>query len=69
MCVSSGVVMQRWRPSVQDSRCDLEVVLWANHVQVTNEQRTSVQLTQELVRIEYPSILGYLYRHLVNLKH
>ena len=46
----SGVVMQRWRPTVQDTRCDLEVVLWANHVQVTNEQKTSVLLTPELVR-------------------
>ncbi|NWY05845.1 MCM9 helicase, partial [Nothoprocta ornata] len=33
-----GVVLQRWRPFQQDARCDLELVLKANYVQVNNEQ-------------------------------
>ncbi|KAI0217790.1 DNA helicase MCM9 [Lamellibrachia satsuma] len=37
----SGVVMRRWRPVTADSRCHIELVLKANHVQVTNEQRSS----------------------------
>ena len=32
-----------------DSRCDLELVLLANHIKVNNEQRNSVQVTAELV--------------------
>ncbi|CAG5132668.1 unnamed protein product, partial [Candidula unifasciata] len=42
-----GIVRQRWRPSTVDSRCDVEIVLHANHVLVTNEQRNSVMITQE----------------------
>lgn len=45
----SGTVRRRWRPSSVDSRCDIEMVLEANHILVTNEQRNSVLVTQELV--------------------
>ena len=41
--------MRRWRPVYADNKCDIELVLKGNHVQVTNEQRTSVLLTPELV--------------------
>ncbi|XP_069742949.1 DNA helicase MCM9 isoform X2 [Narcine bancroftii] len=37
-----GVVMQRWRPLTLDSRCDLELVLKANNLEVNNEQLTGV---------------------------
>lgn len=43
-----GTVRRRWRPSAVDSRCDIEMVLEANHILVTNEQRNSVLVTQEL---------------------
>ena len=44
-----GIVMRRWRPMYADNKCDIELVLKGNHVLVTNEQRTSVLLTPELV--------------------
>uniref|UniRef100_A0AAY4CHH9 DNA helicase MCM9 n=1 Tax=Denticeps clupeoides TaxID=299321 RepID=A0AAY4CHH9_9TELE len=33
-----GVVCQRWKPLVPDGRCDVEVVLKANHLDVNNDQ-------------------------------
>ena len=45
----SGTVCQRWRPLSEESKCDIEIVLRANHVLVTNEQRSRVLITQELV--------------------
>ncbi|CAH3157264.1 unnamed protein product [Porites evermanni] len=45
-----GVVMRRWKPVFVDSRCDLEVVLKANHLSVNNEQRAGVVVTEELKR-------------------
>ncbi|RXM31242.1 hypothetical protein EOD39_7190 [Acipenser ruthenus] len=35
-----GVVMQRWKPLHQDTRCNLEIVLKANFIEVNNEQPT-----------------------------
>ncbi|XP_063400645.1 DNA helicase MCM9-like [Mytilus trossulus] len=43
-----GTVKRRWRPSSVDSRCEIEVVMKANHVLVTNEQRNSVLVNQDL---------------------
>ncbi|XP_046559638.1 LOW QUALITY PROTEIN: DNA helicase MCM9-like [Haliotis rubra] len=43
-----GTVMRRWRNLSADSKCDIEIVLKANHVLVTNEQRNSVLITQEM---------------------
>ncbi|XP_013414481.1 DNA helicase MCM9 [Lingula anatina] len=43
-----GTVMRRWLPVISDVRCDIEIVLKANHVQVINEQRTNVMVTQEM---------------------
>ncbi|XP_061174591.1 DNA helicase MCM9-like [Saccostrea echinata] len=43
-----GTVRRRWRPSSVDSKCDIEMVLEANHILVTNEQRNTVLVTQEL---------------------
>ena len=41
--------MRRWKPMASDSRCHIELVLKANHVQVTNEQHSCGLLTQETV--------------------
>ncbi|XP_051880642.1 DNA helicase MCM9 isoform X2 [Pristis pectinata] len=43
-----GVVMQRWRPLTQDSRCDLELVLKANNLEVNNEQPTGVVIDEDI---------------------
>uniref|UniRef100_H3AW57 DNA helicase MCM9 n=1 Tax=Latimeria chalumnae TaxID=7897 RepID=H3AW57_LATCH len=47
-----GVVMQRWKPLSQDVRCDLEIVLKANYIEVNNEQPTGVVINEE-VRKEF----------------
>ncbi|XP_043930332.1 DNA helicase MCM9 isoform X2 [Protopterus annectens] len=47
-----GVVMQRWKPLHQDVRCDLEIVLKANFLEVNNEQPNGVVINDE-VRKEY----------------
>ena len=50
VCVAfSGIVWQRWRNASSDCRCDVELVFRANHVLVTNEQKTNVLLTREQV--------------------
>ncbi|KAK2158616.1 hypothetical protein NP493_1781g00036 [Ridgeia piscesae] len=46
----SGVVLRRWKPVTVDSRCHIELVLKANQVQVTNEQRSNSLLTKDMVR-------------------
>ncbi|XP_043540329.1 DNA helicase MCM9 isoform X1 [Chiloscyllium plagiosum] len=43
-----GVVMQRWKPLSQDSRCDLELVLKANNLEVNNEQPTGVIIDEDV---------------------
>ncbi|NXH15623.1 MCM9 helicase, partial [Bucco capensis] len=47
-----GVVMQRWKPFREDTRCDVELVLKANYVQVNNEQLAGVVIDEE-VRKEF----------------
>ncbi|NXK29850.1 MCM9 helicase, partial [Piprites chloris] len=47
-----GVVMQRWKPFHEGSRCDLEIVLKANYVKVNNEQLAGVVIDEE-VRKEF----------------
>ncbi|KAJ6655227.1 hypothetical protein lerEdw1_005571 [Lerista edwardsae] len=47
-----GVVMQRWKSLHQDTRCDVEIVLKANYIQVNNEQMTGVVIDEE-VRKEF----------------
>ena len=49
MLTCSGIVLRRWMPLVADSRANIDLVVFANHVQVINEQRTNVLLTKELV--------------------
>ncbi|KAL4649122.1 DNA helicase MCM9 [Arapaima gigas] len=43
-----GVVHQRWKPLYQDSRCDLEVILKANFVEVNNEQSTAALVIEDV---------------------
>ncbi|XP_017933395.1 DNA helicase MCM9 isoform X2 [Manacus vitellinus] len=45
-----GVVMQRWKPFHEGSRCDLEIVLKANYVKVNNEQLAGVVIDEEVRR-------------------
>ncbi|XP_062858615.1 DNA helicase MCM9 [Trichomycterus rosablanca] len=33
-----GVVWQRWKPLYQDSRCNVEIVLKANYIEINNDQ-------------------------------
>ncbi|XP_032195576.1 DNA helicase MCM9 isoform X2 [Mustela erminea] len=43
-----GVVMQRWKPFQQDVRCEVEIVLKANYVQVNNEQSAGIIIDEEV---------------------
>ncbi|KAF7690512.1 DNA helicase MCM9 [Silurus meridionalis] len=36
-----GVVWQRWKPLYQDCRCDVEIVLKANYIEINNDQSTA----------------------------
>lgn len=36
-----GVVCQRWKPLYLDSRCDVEILLKANYVEINNDQSTA----------------------------
>uniref|UniRef100_A0A4X1TJZ1 DNA helicase MCM9 n=1 Tax=Sus scrofa TaxID=9823 RepID=A0A4X1TJZ1_PIG len=53
-----GVVMQRWKPFQQDVRCEVEIVLKANYVQVNNEQSTGINMDEE-VRKEFEDFWEY----------
>ncbi|KAE8748816.1 hypothetical protein FOCC_FOCC004410 [Frankliniella occidentalis] len=46
--VVCGTVLRRWRPLTAGSRCDIDLVVQANHLQVCNDQRSSVLVTQEM---------------------
>src|SRR5262249_51252901 len=43
-----GVVVRRWRSAYNGNRCDIELVLMANHVVVHNDQSLYVNVTDEL---------------------
>ncbi|XP_056619591.1 DNA helicase MCM9 isoform X1 [Triplophysa dalaica] len=43
-----GVVCQRWKPLFQDCRCDVEIVLKANYIEVNNEQSTTALVLEEI---------------------
>ncbi|MBZ3870121.1 DNA helicase MCM9 [Sciurus carolinensis] len=53
-----GVVMQRWKPFQQDIRCEVEIVLKANYVQVNNEQSSGIIMDEE-VRKEFEDFWEY----------
>lgn len=44
--------MQRWKPFKQEVRCEVEIVLKANYVQVNNEESAGVNMDEE-VRKEF----------------
>ncbi|XP_046846241.1 DNA helicase MCM9-like [Xenia sp. Carnegie-2017] len=44
----SGVVMSRWKSVKIDVKCDVDVVLHANHVHVHNDQNGDAIITEEL---------------------
>nr|XP_006626499.1 PREDICTED: DNA helicase MCM9 isoform X3 [Lepisosteus oculatus] len=43
-----GIVMQRWKPLYQNSRCELEIVLKGNFIEVNNEQSTAAVVTEDV---------------------
>ncbi|XP_062407416.1 DNA helicase MCM9 [Sardina pilchardus] len=43
-----GVVCQRWKPLLQDARCEVEVVLKANHIEVNNEQSSGAVVLEDV---------------------
>ncbi|XP_042565872.1 DNA helicase MCM9 isoform X2 [Clupea harengus] len=47
-----GVVCQRWKPLFQDARCEVEIVLKANYIEVNNDQ-SSAALVLEDVQKEF----------------
>ncbi|XP_036727276.1 DNA helicase MCM9 isoform X3 [Balaenoptera musculus] len=53
-----GVVMQRWKPFQQDVRCEVEIVLKANYIQVNNEQSAGINMDEE-VRKEFEDFWEY----------
>ncbi|XP_064399703.1 DNA helicase MCM9-like isoform X2 [Halichondria panicea] len=50
----TGVVMRRWRPLTSDLQCNLEIAVWANHIQVLNEEKSGLSITEEM-REEFDS--------------
>ncbi|XP_022099794.1 DNA helicase MCM9-like [Acanthaster planci] len=44
----SGIVLRRWRPVNVDGKCDVELVLRANHIAVKNDQRGTITVTDEM---------------------
>ncbi|XP_050410283.2 DNA helicase MCM9 [Patella vulgata] len=43
-----GTVRRRWKNLTMEVRCNIDIVLHANHVLVTNEQKNNILITQEL---------------------
>lgn len=41
-------VMRRWKPVYHEERCDVEIVLLANHVRINNEQKLGIGMTSEM---------------------
>ena len=39
-----------------DLQCNLEIALWANHIQVLNEEKSGLSITEEMVMKEIPNI-------------
>lgn len=43
-----GVMCQRWKPFYEGARCDVELVLKANNVEVNNQQGAASLLTEDV---------------------
>lgn len=44
-CLNSGTVRRRWRPSVQNKKSEVELVLQSNYIEVCNALRSEVIAT------------------------
>ncbi|XP_072176158.1 uncharacterized protein [Diadema setosum] len=44
----TGTVMRRWQSVYVDSKCEIDMALRANHIQVKNEQREVLTITEEM---------------------
>jgi len=44
-----GVVRRRWKPLSADVSCDVELALDVNHVTVSNNQKSGISITDEMV--------------------
>eukprot|EP01122_Echinamoeba_exundans_P014512 TRINITY_DN6592_c0_g1_i2.p1 TRINITY_DN6592_c0_g1~~TRINITY_DN6592_c0_g1_i2.p1 ORF type:complete len:977 (-),score=193.20 TRINITY_DN6592_c0_g1_i2:412-3177(-) len=44
----NGIVSRRWRQFGVDERCDLEMIIVANHLKVNNEHKLGLGMTEEL---------------------
>jgi DNA helicase MCM9 len=40
--------MRRWKPLYHDERCEVEIVLLANHIRINNEQKVGIGMTSEM---------------------
>lgn len=43
-----GVMCQRWKPFYDGARCDVELVLKANNIEVNNQQAAAALLMQDV---------------------
>ncbi|XP_071381737.1 DNA helicase MCM9 isoform X1 [Centroberyx affinis] len=43
-----GVMRQRWKPFYDDTRCEVELVLKANNIEVNNQQATAALLMEDI---------------------
>lgn len=48
----NGIVSRRWRQFGPDERCDLEMIIVANHLKVNNEHKMGIGMTEEL-KVEF----------------
>eukprot|EP01127_Copromyxa_protea_P016935 TRINITY_DN5123_c1_g1_i1.p1 TRINITY_DN5123_c1_g1~~TRINITY_DN5123_c1_g1_i1.p1 ORF type:complete len:1057 (-),score=254.83 TRINITY_DN5123_c1_g1_i1:27-2912(-) len=44
----SGEVMRRWKPLYAEERCEVEIVILANHIRVNNEQKLGIGMSSEI---------------------
>ena len=45
--IITAVVVRKWKPPVADMRCEVAIALLANHVQVLNERKCTVNVSPE----------------------
>ncbi|KAL0478058.1 DNA helicase MCM9 [Acrasis kona] len=46
--VISGTVIRRWKPFRSDVRCSIETAVLCNHIQINNEQKSNVHITNAM---------------------
>jgi DNA helicase MCM9 len=44
----TGTVLRRWKPLKPDVRSSIEMIVHCNHIRINNEQKSNVNVTQEL---------------------